>query len=431
MSTALAILGGKPIRNTPYPEYSTIGEQERKGVQEVMDSGVLSGFVARGNDLFYGGAKVLKLEEHFKERFGSRYAVSFNSGTSALHGALIAAGVGPGDEVIVPPYSMSATASAVLMCKAVPVFVDVEADMFCIDPKKIEEVISDRTRAIITVNLWGQVSDLGTIAAIAAKYNLVFIEDNAQGAGAFYHGRSSGTIGDMAMFSLNRHKSIQCGEGGMVLTDDEELARRLQLSRNHGEVVMDDWGVEEPADLVGYNYRLSELNAAVAIPQLSRLDEFNALRSERAETLTRLLEPFDFIAPPAVREGCTHVWYLYGMLYNENILNLSRDVFLKALAAEGVHAAAYEKPIYMLPIFLKHTEPGTSGFNRVFPSYDKPLPYAEGLCPVVEHVQAKQIILTNIIRQTHPVSDIEEFVSALGKVAENAAALRNKFGEVR
>lgn len=430
MSAALAILGGKPIRTEPYPEYSTIGDEEKRQVQQVMDSGVLSGFVARGNDFFYGGAKVLELENNFKARFGTKHAVSFNSGTSALHGALIAAGVGPGDEVIVPPYSMSATASAVLMCKAVPVFVDIEATTFCLDAMKLEEVISDRTKAIITVNLWGQVSDLGAMRAIADKHGLFFIEDNAQGAGATYHDQLAGTVGDMAMFSLNRHKSIQCGEGGMVVTNDDELARRLQLSRNHGEVVMDDWGLDAPADLVGYNYRLPELNAAVAIPQLARLDDFNALRKERAERLSELLKPFDFIAAPEVRKGCTHVWYLFGMLYSDSVLNISRDVFLKALAAEGVHVATYEKPIYMLPIFLKHAKREAPDFKRVFPGCDTSLPYGKGLCPVVEIIQDEQIMLTNIIRQTHSIDDVDEFVLALEKVADNAAALRTEFGEV-
>lgn len=431
MASKLAILGGKPIRTGPYPEYTTVGSEEMKRVTEVMESGVLSGFVARGNDRFYGGPMVLELERAFGERFGVKHAISFNSGTSALHGAMIAAGVGPGDEVIVPPYSMSATATAVMMCKAVPVFVDIEPEMFCLDPSKIEAAITDRTRAVVTVNLWGQVSNLGVIAEIARNYGLVMVEDNAQGAGALFQERPAGTVGDMAMFSLNRHKSIQCGEGGVVLTNDDELARRLQLSRNHGEVVMDDWGLAEPADLVGYNYRLPELNAAVAIPQLARLDAFNEARRERAERLTGLLKGFDCITPPKVREGCTHVWYLYGMLYDARSLGVSRDVFLKALVAEGVQVARYEKPIYMLPIFRNNTRPGEGTFARVFPEYGRPLPYGPGLCPVVERIQDEQIMLTNIIRQTHPLGDVDEFVLALEKVADNASALRAEFGEER
>lgn len=429
MSSTLAILGGDPLRKEPYPEYLTTGPEEKRYVDKVMDSGVLSGFVARGGEQFYGGSMVLELESKFTEFFGTRHAVSFNSGTSALHGTLIAAGVSPGDEVIVPPYTMSATAAAVLMCKAVPVFVDIEPDNFCLDADKLEAAVTERTKAIITVNLLGQVSELDKIANVARNHGLVFIEDNAQGAGALFHGKFAGTVSDMSMFSLNRHKSIQCGEGGVVLTDDDELARRLQLSRNHGEVVLDDWGVDEISWLVGYNYRMSELSAAVAIPQLAKLPQFIEQRVERVERLRERLKGFDFLTLPQAREGCTHVWYLFGMLFDEKAFGVSRDVFLKALNAEGINGSSYTRPVHLLPVFLNNTDPASPGFSRVFPTYDRPLPYAKGLCPVVERVEGSEIIVTNIIRQTHPISDVDEFARAVEKIADNAGALRKIRGK--
>jgi perosamine synthetase len=383
----LALHGGDPVRKDPYAPYNTIGEAEKARALEVLDSGVLSGYVARGNHQFGGGPAVTELEDAFRSQFGVRHAVAFNSATSALHGCLVAIGIGPGDEVIVPPYTMSATAMAVMMCGAVPVFADIEPDMFCIDPDRIISAITERTRAVIAVNLFGLPADLVRIGQIAEEHGIILVEDNAQAPLATCSGQLAGTIGSLGVFSLNRHKVIQCGEGGVALTDDDEYAERLQLCRNHGEVIPPDWGRDEPADIVGYNYRLPDLLAAVAIPQVGRLSQLRDARVKLADLLTSALADVEVLAPPRIRNDCTHSYYLYPMLYNRDVLGISRDVFLDALQAEGVHAARYVTPIHLLPIFQKHQRPSDPGFDRLFPGYDGECSYGRGQCPTVERVR--------------------------------------------
>ncbi|MBF0146487.1 MAG: DegT/DnrJ/EryC1/StrS family aminotransferase [Magnetococcales bacterium] len=419
-----ALLGGVPIRSRPYLPYNTIGDEEKRRVMAVLDTGLLSGFVARGNNAFLGGPAVQELEACFRDRFKCDWAVSFNSATSALHGCLIALGVGPGDEVIVPPYTMSATVAAVVMCRAVPVFVDIEPEMFCIDAEKIAAVITSRTKAIMAVNLFGQSADILPILTLAKRHGLSVIEDNAQAPGALYRGQLTGTVAHMGVFSLNRHKTIQCGEGGVAVTNDQKLAENLRLVRNHGEMVLSDWKREEPAELVGYNYRLTELSAAVAIPQLAKLDELNAGRIQLAGQLTEILAAFPFIQPARVREGCSHVYYLYPMLYQEEELGLTRDTVLAALQAEGIHAAEYVLPLYWLPLFARHQHRDDPGFSKVFPLYDRDCHYQRGLCPVVERVQTRHIIVTNICRQPHTGEEIDEFGRALARIRDHAEALR-------
>jgi len=424
MAEALALLGGKPIRPEPYQQYNTIGDEEKKRAMKVLDGGVLSGFVARGNETFLGGPEVRKLEELFTVRFKSRWAVSFNSATSALHACLVAAGVGPGDEVIVPPYTMSATAAAAVMCHAVPVFVDIEADTFCIDTNQVADAITPRTKAIIAVNLFGQPADLAPLMKLAEGRSITVIEDNAQAPGALYKERLTGTIAHMGVFSLNRHKTIQCGEGGITLTNDETFALRLRLCRNHGEVVLPDWGLLEPSDMVGHNYRLSELHAAVAIPQLSKLDDLNHPRQELAQQLSRKIDTVDFLKAPIVRDRCTHVYYLYPLLYDASKTGVSRDTFIAAVNAEGINASRYTIPTYKLPLFTKHRSVADRGFSKIFPLYDRTCPYAAGLCPVTERIEDEQIIVTNICRPPHTDQELNEFVDAVEKIINNIDRLR-------
>ncbi|MBO05977.1 MAG: hypothetical protein CMI58_02930 [Parcubacteria group bacterium] len=424
MSEKLALFGGPPVRSGQYYP-NKLGDEEKQIAVSVLESGILSGFAADANEQFYGGKYVKELESLFCQRFSCKYAVTFNSATSGLHGSMIAAGIGPGDEVIVPPYSMSATATAVLMCHAVPVFVDVEPDMFCINTDLIESFITTRTKAIIPVNLFGLPSDMDPILKIAEKHNLIVVEDNAQTPGAFYKGRLAGTIGCMGVFSLNRHKNIQCGEGGVVLTNDKYFAERLQLTRNHGEVVLFSMGRNDHADVVGYNYRLSELHAAVAIGQLKKLDEFNNVRVSLANHLTERLKEIPFMTSPKVRKDCTHVYYRYPMLYDRNKLGISRDTMVKALQSEGIHVSNYVAPIYMSPIYQKHKYSESDNFKRRFPEYNGTVNYSLGINPVVETLYKEKMIYTNICMPPNSKKEIDELLDALKKIELNLDALIN------
>ncbi|HQF92382.1 MAG TPA: DegT/DnrJ/EryC1/StrS family aminotransferase, partial [Synergistaceae bacterium] len=213
MST-LALLGGTPVRTEKFPGYRVMGQEEKDATARVIDSGVLSGFIAGWHENFWGGPEVRALEEEWAAHFRVKHAIAVNSATSGLMAAVGAVGVEPGDEVIVPPYTMSATAVAPLVWNAVPVFADLEPRGFCLDPVSVEARITPRTRALMAVDIFGHPYDADAINALARKYGLAVIEDCAQAPGATYRGRFAGTLGNLGVFSLNFHKHIHCGEGG-------------------------------------------------------------------------------------------------------------------------------------------------------------------------------------------------------------------------
>ncbi len=235
----LAVNGRKqPVLKKPFPPVYNIGKEEIEAVVRLMKKGPLSDFVGARGKYFLGGREVKRLEAMFCKKFRIKHAVSFNSATTALHAAIAALGIGPGDEVIVPPYTMSASATSILMNGAVPIFADIDEKTFCIDPRSIEKRITRNTKAIMVVNLFGGLCDLEEILKIAKKHKLKVIEDNAQAPGALYKGKYAGTIGDIGVFSFNVHKTIQAGEGGVLVTNNKEYAFRAQLARNHGEAVV-------------------------------------------------------------------------------------------------------------------------------------------------------------------------------------------------
>jgi len=424
MGSKLALFGGKPIREKPFPPYISIGEEEKKAVMEVLDTGILSNFYGSSDPRFYGGDRVQKVEREWEEYFGVKYAITVNSATSGLYTAVGAVGVEPGDEVILPPSTMSATASAVLVYGAIPVFVDVQDDIFCIDPKKIKEAITSRTKAIMVVHLWGHPARMDEIMEIARKRNLVVIEDNAQAPGGTYKGKYNGTIGDIGIFSLNCHKTIQSGEGGVIVTNDENFAMRSQLIRNHGENVVEDMGIKNLSNMIGWNYRMTEMEAAVASEQLKKLDSLNEARIELADYLTEHLSGIDGLTPPVVLPGCKHVYYTYSMKFNEEKTGISRNSFLKALSAEGIPFVPGSQPLYMLPMFQKKICFGSNGYPFKSPYYTGNVSYEKGICPVAERLADKEFFLSEICRPPCTKKDMDDIINAIQKVLECKDELR-------
>jgi perosamine synthetase len=417
-----ALLGGEPILDEPFPPSNAFGGEEVEAAARVVRTGVLSGFSGSWGDEFLGGQEVRRLEEAFASRFEVRHAVAMNSASSALEAALTALDVGWGDEVVVPPMTMSATATAVLRANAIPVFADVHPETFTIDSAAVERVLSPRTRAVVAVNLFGQPAALDELGRLSRARGLRLLEDNSQSPGALYGGRLAGTIGDAGVFSLNQHKTAHCGEGGVLVTNDDRVAFRAQLSRNHGEVVMDGLLSAEPERryeaLLGNNFRLVEPLAAVAYEQLRKLDRLNAHRVELAEHLTERLAVFDALAPPALEPRTTHVYFVYAIRFDAARAGLSREQFVSAMTAENLPLQpGYVNPIYRYPLYRQPPDRCAGPFAAGRPEYP------DGLCPVAERLHDEELVLTDVCRHPLTTEHVDLLVDGIAKVLAAAGEI--------
>ena len=423
----LALLGGEPILKKPLPPYNSIGKEEIKAVEKVIKGRILSGFIGRAGDWFYGGKYVRELERRFSNYFKVKYAVSFNSASTALQAAVGALGIGPGDEVITSPFTMSATASAILSNNALPVFADIEEKSFCLNPKSIEKNITRKTKAILVVNLFGGSADYSPILKIAKKYKLKVIEDNAQAPGATYQGKFTGQIGDIGVFSLNVHKVIQSGEGGVLVTDNKNYAFRAQLIRNHGEAVIDDLYQKKKIyqPILGNNFRLTEIQAAIAIEQLKKLKKLNQERIKLANYLTKEIKRFPWLVPPQTLKRSRHVYYLYPFRFLEEKTGIKRSTFAEALKAEGFNISeGYQKPLYLMPLYQRKQIYPNSRFPFISKEYPHKISYKKGICPVAERMQEKELLLTDICQPPKKKKDIDLFIRAIKKIEKNFENLR-------
>ncbi|MDO8493072.1 MAG: DegT/DnrJ/EryC1/StrS family aminotransferase [bacterium] len=402
-----------------FPEIYNIGKKEISAVNKVLKSGSLSGFVGAKGAQFLGGTYVKKAEAAFSKKFKVKHAVSFNSATTALHAAVVALGIGPGDEVIVSPYTMCASATAIVMNGAVPVFADIDEKTFCIDPVSVRKCVTKRTKAIMTVNIFGGPSDFDELLKIAKEFDLKIIEDNAQSPGAKYKGKYTGTIGDIGVLSLNFHKVIQSGEGGVLLTNNDKYALRAQLARNHGEVYADQSPEEDIGPIIGSNYRMTEIEAAIAYEQLRKLDFLNKKRTELVEYLTKKLKDIDGLTLPYVAKENKHVYYLYSMKVDEGKLGISRADFVKDMTALGMPVyGGYVKPLYLLKMFQEKKAFNNTNFPFEGPHYSGNPDYSKGSCPVVERMYEKELVFTNICQYPRTKKHIDMFVSAVKKVCK-------------
>lgn len=355
-------------------EIKRISEKERTYVSEVLDSQFSK---------FAEGRMTERLEKKFAELFGVKYAISHVNGTVTMHSALAAAGVGSGDEVIVPALTMASPALVVLYLNAKPVFADIDSNTFTINPTDVQKKITPRTKAIIPVALYGLAPDMESIMEIAEKHNLTVIEDDAECFLGYYKGHVVGSIGHMASFSFESSKHMTCGEGGMLITNNEELANKVRQFGNLGYPIVSAvaGGAKVNRDLIqdpeyerhislGWNYRMSELCAAAALAQTERLEELVEQRIKVAKLYTKAIAGCDWLIQQAVPEGYRHSYWTY-VLKLENDNKFSWYEFRKKymeLGGDGIYAAW--RPVHLEPVFR------TRG-------------YRAGLCPIAEFIQPK------------------------------------------
>ncbi len=415
----LALLGGEKAIQTPFKRYRPIGQEEVKAAAEVVESGVLSQYLGCWSEDFYGGPKVQEFERTCEKYFGVKHAVTVNSWTSGLITAVGAIGIEPGDEVIVSPWTMCASATAILHWNAIPVFADIELDTFCLDPSSVEDNITPHTKAIMAIDIGGQSADMDALNAIAKKHNLKIISDAAQAPGALYKGQFAGTLADVGGYSLNYHKHIHTGEGGILVTNDDEIAERLRLIRNHAEAVVGDKGVEDISNMVGHNFRLGEIECAMGIEQLKKLEGFVASRQRAAERLSKGLESLKGLRLPVPRADCTHVYYVYQMIVDPKILGVSRDRIFEALKAEGIEGLSTTfANIHLLPIYQNKIAYGSKGFPWSSDICKREVDYGKGICPNAEELH--DVSYLGFLMCLHEMDDLEvdQMLGAFHKVWE-------------
>lgn len=423
----LALLGGSPLRTRLFPAYRVIGEEEKQAALRVLDSGVLSRFLGAWHPDFFGGPEVQAFEREWAESCGVKHCISVNSNTSGLYAAVGASGVGPGDEVIVSPYSMAASATAALIFQGVPIFADIDPTSYCLSAATIKQRITPRTKAIIVVHIFGQSADMDPIMELARDHGLVVIEDCAQAPLATYKGRPVGSIGDMGVFSLNYHKHIHTGEGGMVTTDDARFAERLQLIRNHAEAVVERKGVTELDNMVGFNFRLGEIEAAIGREQLKKAAILVDQRKRNVAYLESKLEGLQGLSMPKVGVAGDHVYYVHVLDYDQGATGVSRDRLVAALKAElpatelrenegPLMGLGYVKPLYLLPLFQARIAFGKYGYPFNSPLYHGKPDYSLGSCPNVETAHFERVITHEMIRPGMSETDLDDVAAAFHKV---------------
>jgi dTDP-4-amino-4,6-dideoxygalactose transaminase len=402
MKNDLAINGGSKTINRDFG-WPLFDETEINAVADVVRSGKW------GNPDC--GDMVKEFEDEFAAFCGARYALTCVNGSVALRLALIATGVRPGDEVIIPPYTFIATSTIVLEANCVPVFVDIDPDTYNLDPRKIEAAITSRTRAIIPVHFAGQACEMDEIMAIAKKHNLKVIEDACHGHGAEYKGKKLGSIGDAGCFSFQSSKNLTSGEGGMVITNDENLFNMMNSLRNVGRIKGGQWYEHH---YLGCNYRMTQLQVVLLISQLKRLKEQTLRRHQNGTYLNSLLGKIDGIKPLERGKGETlHSYHIYIFKYDKaKFNNLPKAEFAKMLAAEGVPCfMGYPKPLYKQPLFQ----------DKNFMCYAIPeeVSYREVSCPVTERACYEEAVWIMQHAMLGPKEDMDKFAEAILKIQKS------------
>jgi dTDP-4-amino-4,6-dideoxygalactose transaminase len=398
----LAINGSSPTCTDAWPTWPIWDDAERRGLLDVLESG-----------RWWYGERVKQFERDYATFQDAKYGVTCSSGTTALETLLEAAGIGPGDEVIVPPYTFIATASAVLRVGAIPVFADIEPDTWSMDPDDAVRKITPRTKAIMPVHFGGRIVDMDRFLAIGREHGVTILEDACHSWGGKWNGKGTGALGRGGIFSFQVSKNIASAEGGIILTDDEALADRCRSITNCGRTIGGAWYDHEN---LGSNLRLTEFQAAILLAQLSRLEEHTLKRQANAAYLAERLAGVPGIGVAREDARITRrAWHLFLLRIDEQALGVSRDHFLRALEAEGVPCSGgYARPAYKMGVF--------QNLKRMRANPDIALDYESVVCPNAERACAQTVWLTHtlLLAERDAVGRIAD---AIEKVAAHAAEI--------
>ena len=390
----LAIMGGTPVRTTPISY----------GRQYIDDEDIAAVVEALKSPALTCGPRIAELEKMLCEITGAKYAVAVSNGTAALHIAAMAAEIQQGDEVIVSPITFAASANCVLYCGGTPVFADIKEDTFNIDPDSIRKLITTKTKAVVAVDFTGQAVELDEIRSICKEYNLILIEDAAHAMGTKYNGQPVGSIADMTTFSFHPVKTVTCGEGGAVTTNDEKLYRKLCLYRAHG-ITRDVNEMVHPTDAgwyneqvtLGYNYRMSDVQAALLMSQLKKLPAFSARRKEIVEKYNEAFKEIPQIRVQQEIPESDTTRHIYILRLNAELMNCDRRQFFDALHAENIYSQVHYLPVY-------------------WHSYYEKLGYEKGLCPNAEKYYNESMTLPLFYTMTE--EDAEDVIHAVKKIID-------------
>jgi dTDP-4-amino-4,6-dideoxygalactose transaminase len=407
----LAISGGEKTRTKPWPTWPVFDDDDRAALLEVLESGVWG----------IGGSVHDAMLNEFAEFHDAQYAVAVTSGTTALETALRAAQVGPGHEVIVPPYTFIATANAPIMVGAIPIFADIDPDTYNLDPAAAEAAITERTKAIIAVHIGGSPCNMDAFLALAEKHNLVLIEDCAQAHGAEWRGTKVGAIGHLGAFSFQSSKNVTAGEGGIILTNDKELYSRAWSIHNVGRVPEGAWYDHR---VLGANLRMTQFQAALIRCGLKRLPALMDRRDECGFYLQSLLTDIPGVDYVRMHDGATrNAWHLFIGKYDQEAFGgLPREKFLAAVSAEGIGISRGYNPLYKEPLFQNGIRPDECPLACKF--YTGSVDYTQVSCPVTEHVCYNEgwwLFQSMLLGEP---ADMDDIAAAIRKVRDNLHELQ-------
>lgn len=418
----LAYKGGPKSITLPFPPHPVVGVEERVAVDRVFARNQFSQFIASAGKNFLGGIEVQEFEKTVSKSVECEYGVAYNSWTSGLHAAVAACGVQAGDGVFVTPYTFTSSATCALMNNCAPIFVDVDPKTCLITPETLQNAINQHpdVKVLVVVHLFGLPADMDPIMEICQKHEIRVIEDAAQAPGSTYKGRQIGSIGDCGGFSFTESKSVMSGEGGVLVTNDNHIATRAQMVRNHGEAVT---GLAENrtynSEILGMGYRITELAAAIGTEQWKKLPLFNAERIRLNEEFKDFIRSkCDFIDFQEAPYNCQHVYYVTPMLFNADKAGIPRDTFADAVTAEGLNVfKGYVKPLYMQDLYQNRNH---HALRELRPDVS----YSPGICPNAEKLYKDKLFFIMSLRPIMNDDLFGQIKGAFSKVIDNIDQLR-------